>query len=327
MLPNLHLSYCVALSLTAGYSENGFAFDETNEIQLEFPIPKVSTTGDGPEVELWILPDKSQTPPNKVDKITFRAVADIPQASNPRIHIANLLWNTNQDCVQLNLTSLSRKISKILQKKNLNETIMSLAVSIVRVEELEGEFQPNASVNPFHHDLCNSMLQRESNDSFLVIKNYDERGIQDQFSQQPGPPASASAQKSHNNDKVLPMGLSAAGASVSVSRQHADSSCGVVPLVVNLTDVYGDFIKAPIVIDVRDCSGRCTLLHDSSKFSKHGEIKERLKFLPGGESLSNYEPSCTPIKFQPLQVLIGLQAKSDVIVQMSDLVVDRCACQ
>lgn len=304
------------LSLGTGYSENGFAFEETNEIELEFPIPKVSTTGEGPDVELWIFPDKSLVPKNKIIEITFRAIADIPQAYNSRTHVSSLVWNTNEDCIYLNLTSLSRKISKVLQKKNLNETNMTLVVPIVRVEELELDFQmDNSSIDPMHHDLCTAMLQRETNDSFLIIKNYNEMYLQEAFSKHPYPPTTfhkRAVSEILTNYSII---------------GKPENGCAVVPLVVNLTEVYGDFIKAPIVTDVRDCNGRCTLLHDSSKFSKHGEIKERLKFLPGGESLSNYEPSCMPIKFRPLHVVIGLQPKSEVIVQMSDLLVDKCACQ
>ena len=300
----------------AGFGENGFTFEETNNIMLYFPIPKVNTTGEGPDVELWVLPDMTFVPQNKLVKITWRAEATIPQAYNSRTYTDSLIWDTNEDCVCFNLSILSRKISKILQKKNHNETNMTLEVNLVRIEEVESQ-QDDSSFDPFHQDLCAALATRETNDSFLVIKNYDEEYIREEFATNPTP---------INKRSVAQLSLTNIS-DVSLPERKIEKGCSVKSLIVNLTEVYGEFMKAPIITDVRDCSGRCTLLHDSSMFTRHGEIKERLKFLPGGEALSNYEPSCMPIKFNPLLVLIGLQPKSEVIVQMLDVVVDTCICQ
>lgn len=283
-------------------------------MELEFLIPKQNLTGGGPPVELWVFPDKSSlTSRSRLLRLSFLAMANIPQAYNPRSDQSSFLWDTNQDCISINMTNLSKKISKVLQKRNLNESNVVLTLEITRVEEITDADIANTTLDALHRDICSSMQQRQSNDSFLVIKSYDDQEV---FAERP--PA-YSVQKREAPE--VPSNATEEGT------DKEEHGCSVVPLVVNLKEVYGSFIKAPVVTDIRDCSGRCTLLHDGSKFSKHGEVKERLKFLPGGESFASYQPSCMPIRFRPLHMLIKLQSKSYVIVQMLDLWVEECACQ
>lgn len=290
---------------------DGFSFEATNQIELEFTIPKQSTVA-CPDVELWIFPDRSQTPRNRIMEIYYLARARIPQVSSSRSHQFSVLWNTSEDCVHLNLTGLSKKISRILQRRNLNESDVSVEVEIVRMIHRNIQME-SGIIEALKRDLCSSLAQRETNSSFLIIKNYDESKTQHVFTKYNLPPPPSKAVQKRNIAEILTVSTS--------------GSCSTVPFVVNLTAVYGDFIKGPIVTDIRDCSGRCTLLHDGKRFSKHGEIKEMLKLLPGGDFLSTYEPTCTPVQFRPLHILIELQDKSDAIVQLSDLLVDKCVCQ
>lgn len=296
--------------IAAGVHGSSLIIDETHQINLEFTVPRQSTDG-FPQVELWIFPNKSLTQPNKVLELGFLVQAHVPTASNPRSSQPTFLWNTNEDCVHLNLTSLSKKILKILQRKMVNESSVRLEVEIVRVRETSQTIE-NSNINTAQQDLCSSLSQRSSNESFLIIKNYNESNMHPIITQS-GPNL---ARSERDVDEVN---------SPPITRPI--NPCGVVPLAVNLSEVYGSFIKAPVVTDIKDCSGRCTLLLDRLVFTKHGEIKERLKLLPGGEALSDFEPCCMPIKFKPLHVLIRLKDNSEVIVQLPDLVVDECACQ
>lgn len=272
---------------------------------LEFTIHKDSAKGPGyPNVELWLFADKTNIPANIIMEMRFLVKAFVKPANNLRSTQPIFLWNTNEDCVYLNLTKLSKKILRIIK---VNESKVRLEVEVVRAAD-SGQRIANNPMNLARQDLCASLSQRSSNKSFLIIKNYDE-------SRTPF----TTPQSRHSN---------------AVSKRDVPihdvflNPCGVVPLVVDLVEIYGNFIKAPTVMDVKDCSGRCTLLHDRSAFTKHGEIKERLKLLPGGEALSNFQPCCMPVRFKPLHVLIRLEGKkSEVIVQIPDLVVDKCACQ
>lgn len=298
------------ISLAAGYSERGFVFDETNFVDLEFTIHKESATGTKgsgfPQVEVWLFPDRSLTPTNRVLDIRFLVQANVPPATNPRSYQPRILWNTTEDCVYLNLTRLSKRILKLIR----NESTVKLRVEVTRLAESNERIE-NDHINVARRDLCACLSQRRSNNSFLIIKNYDESSV-------PFTPPNAVAVSKRDVSEID---------HVNVSADAFINSCGVVPLIADLTEVYGDFIKAPTLTDVKDCSGRCTLLLDRPVFTKHGEIKERLKLLPGGEALSNFQPCCMPVRFKPLHVLIRLKDKSEVIVQMPDLVVDKCACQ
>lgn len=278
-------------------------------IALEFKIPSQGTEVEDQDTELWIIPDKSQVPKNKVMEIRFLVEANIPQASNGRSYQSHLFWDTNEDCVVFNLTGLSKKIYRVLQKRNLNDSNVSVTVEITKMVESDSKIENN-TINILHRDLCSALSQKETNTSFLIVKNYNEMDT----------PRLTRWYSRRDTSAV-------SGNFSTESIESSVASCETVPLVVNLTQVYGDFIKAPTVTDIKDCSGRCTLHLDGKYFSKHGEVKERLKLLPGGEMLSSFEPSCKVIQFRPLHVLINLQDKSDVIIQLCDLVVDKCACQ
>lgn len=264
-------------------------------------------------MELWLFPDKSLIPANRTLELSFLFQALVPPATNPRSDQQTIFWNTNEDCMYLNLTALSKKILKIIQKRMLNQSNVKLKVEVTRVEE-SSQGIANNMLNAARHDLCASLSQRTSNNSFLIIKNYDDSSTTF-VTPQPGPTRAVSKRD------VAEINLNVSRDAILIN------PCGVVPLVVDLIQVYGNFIKAPTVTDVKDCSGRCTLLLDRLAFTKHGEIKERLKLLPGGETFSNFEPCCKPVAFKPLNVLIRLRDKSEVIVQLPDLVVDKCACQ
>ena len=294
-----------------GLSEMGFIFEETNQLNLQFVIPKHSNDGDTfPDVELWVFPDKSQVSRDTLLEIRYVAKADIPEASSPRMHQSLQLWDTNEDCIALNLTILSKKIYKVLQKRSLKESNVSVTIEITNVKESTR----NHTADALHHDLCTSLSQRGSNQSFLIIKNYADQSIHRLFDAENLEANTSSVKKREAINDIA-------------NNSTASDSCRVVSLIVNLTEVYGDFIKAPVMTDIKDCSGECTS-YKRNLFSKHAEIKERLKLLPGGSQLSEFEPSCVPLRYRPLNVHISLRNKpSYVIVQLPDLIVDKCACQ
>jgi hypothetical protein len=296
--------------MTTGITNEGLIMEETKMMYLNFTIPKQSTVP-SPFIELWLFPDKSHAPPNKTLELRFLIQAFIPPTTTkPKSTQQTFLWNTNEDCVYLNLTFFSNKLLRVIQNKRLNESNVKLKVEVYRRQESDQDIQ-NSTINISRQDLCASLSHRRSNNSFLIIKNYDESTA---------PLVIPQSNRVSKRD-ILQVEPS------EPSETTFTTPCRVVPLMANMTEVYGDFIRHPILTDIKDCSGRCTLLLDRPSFTKHAEIKERLKLLPGGEVLSKAEPSCMPIAFKPLYVQIKLKGSSDVIVQFQDLVVDRCACQ
>ena len=269
-----------------------------------------------------MFPDKSRIHEHKILDINALVFATLPLTNNPKRDSISVLWGTREDCVSLNLTDLSKKISKVLQKKNVNESMVTVDIQIGAV--LERSSIPEDSARAVNRDLCSALVQRQSNDSFLIIKNYNEatvpRLVRDTSYSGRRRRDVSSQEYDHQETHQQPNNVTGA-------TEKAVRTCELVPLVVNLTETYGTFIKAPILADIKDCAGRCALMLDGEVFSKRGALKERLKLLPGREYLSSYEPSCTPIRFKPLHLLISLEnSTSEVIVQMSDLVADQCKC-
>lgn len=142
----------------AGTSENGFVFNETNQVDLVFTVPKQLREG-YPHVELWLFPDKSLTPANRILELSFLFQALVPPATNPRSDQHTILWNTNENCVYLNLTALSKKILKIIQKRMLNESNVRLEVEVTRVEESSQRIE-NDTLDTARQDLCASLSRR-----------------------------------------------------------------------------------------------------------------------------------------------------------------------
>ena len=247
-------------------------------------------------------------------EMSFLAKAFIPQANNERESQVVQLWNTNENCIALNLTILARKISRVLYNKNLSESTVRVTVEVSRMRETSRVI-PNNTITAQRHDMCAYLSQRGTNDSFLVIKNYGENNIA---------PFSIISHPSLQRREVGETNMDNFTAPSEVKDDH----CGIVPLIVNLTEVYGPFIKDPVTLDIKDCSGMCSLPLDRELFSQHSQVKDRLKLLRGGdESLSRYTASCTPVSFKPVPIFISIRGSPDVIIQIQDLVVDKCKCQ
>ena len=308
-----HLS--LDCSLAAGYGENGFVFQENNKLDLDFTIPRQNNES---HIELWLFPDRSETPPNQVMEIQLLAIPSIRK----REYVIRVLWDTNVDCVSFNLTAMSRRIFNFMIKRNLTESDLTVKMELIKAELISDTIE-DSMIGSLRRDLCSSQSQRNSSVPFLVFKNYDENELALSF-----------------DDVMLEEDNYTAGVEDEMEDEEetteepgkenlAVERCSKVPFLVDLVEVYGDFIKAPTITDIGLCSGRCKLFLDSNLFSKHAEVKERLKLLPGGKSLrlSNYEPTCTPVQFKPLHTLISLKNSSAVIIQIPDLVVDRCACE
>ncbi len=300
-----------------GFSNQGFSFGVTNKLKLVFTIPKLSDEiRYVPAVELWIFPNLSGVSRNKIVEMTFIALASIPQASDDRTDTFSQTWNTNEDCVSLDLTGLNKKIYRVLHKKNLNESTVTLTIEIIARKTITSTMESNL----LNHDLCSALSERSTNDSFLVIKNYNGEIA----------PASVgvdAGEESETESDIIIVGDEEGDEMLNSTANPSDlDACRVVPLVVNITDLY-DFIEAPVQTNIGDCSGKCSLSLHRELFSQHAEIKERLKLLPGGEALSEYSPKCMPVHLSPLHALISLHSRSKVIVQFPDTVVDQCICQ
>lgn len=301
--------------MAAGYSDNGIILQDSYDTTFHFNIPNHNSNSI-PRVELWLFPDKSRVTENRIVEVNLVSYVDIETQNNKKHSIpTRFLWDTTDDCAAVDLTELSKKIYKHLDRRNLNDTNVNVELEIGSVIPRSTiEMTPKRALD---RELCNAMAQRRTNESFLIVKNYIEEPVS-------GVVAESRRRRRRQSSEVdepqaiIPPTSAPTG---------TPRTCELVPLMVNLTELYGSFLKEPKVTDIKDCSGKCALTLNERVFSKHAEVKERLKLLPGREYLSSFEPLCTPIKFKPLLLLIALQEKSTVIAQMSDLVADKCSCQ
>lgn len=250
---------------------------------------------------------------NTVEDIAFLAKASMAEVSNPRTEQGIIRWNTREDCVVLNLTNLSKKIYKVLQRRNLNESNVSMVIEITRKVTRRITLE-NDPAHSLQHNICSDLSQRSTDDPFLVIKNYDEKM------------ADVIGNRGERQD-ITSNTIHSVSEMNTVNATSPNNCCNKSSLVVNLAKIYGSFVKGPTDINIWDCTGECTITSNSNLFTHHATVKERLKLLPKGEALSDFQPHCTPVAFKPLHVHFSVQNKSDVIVQLLDLVVGKCGCR
>ena len=237
--------------------------------------------------------------------IRYEAEAHVAALKTPRKDPGAMTWITSEDCVQINLTQLSNKIYNKFNKSSINESHVTLKIKITTVNTNLAVHQRNTP-RPAHHKFCSSIAQRASNVSFIFIKNYAETG--------------KSIVKNRRRRSVpVEVGNS--------SSSEPEKSCHKTTLQVNLTEVYGSFVKGPKLLDIGDCRGACSSSTKNHLFSHHSMAKERLKQLPKRKALINYVPCCVPVAFKPVCALFSLKEKSNVIVQLPDLVVSDCGCR
>jgi len=249
-------------------------------------------------VELWLFPDKTNVQLENEKIIRYEAEARVSALKTPRKDPGEVTWITSEDCVQINLTQLSNKIYNKFNKSSINESHVTLKIKI--------ETDARSTPRPSHHRFCPSLAKRASNESFIFIKNYVNTGNQ-----------IAKGRRRRN----VPAGVG------NSSSTEPPRSCQRTNLLVNLTEVYGSFVKGPRLLDIGDCSGACSSSTKNYLFSHHSMAKERLKQLPERKALMNYVPCCMPVAFKPVCAHFSLKEKSHVIVQLSDLMVSDCGCR
>ncbi len=276
-------------------------FERANRLILDLNISAEKGHDKFPEVELWVFPDKTGVQSRNEKTIRYEAIANVAALNTPRKDSGEVFWDTNEDCVQINLTQLSNKIYNKFNKSSINESHVTLTIKIQAVGTNLAIHNANRN-RPSHHNLCSLLARRATNSSFIFIKNYNEI-------------------RNHLSKTRL------SRSSPTIVKTPSTAGCSLVPLFVNLTAIYGSFVKGPLVLDIKDCIGTCSSSSRNNLFSHHTIAKQRLKAIRHAEYLADYTPSCVPNKFKPDIVHFGLKDKSHVIVQLSDLVASSCACR
>ena len=295
-----------------GNVEDGFAFQEGNTFNIMFTVPRQKDSTTIQNAELWLFPSQQYQATfekGTVIEMTLLVVINLAHAKQPRREVMEVTWNTHTDCIPLSMTSLSRKISKNLQKRDLEQANITVSIEVVRVNSQASQL--TIPINSSFDDICTALADKTSNTPFFVVKYYSDEPFGDYISS--GSPL----------DLQPPVGNNRQKKDIDPSDSSRPSNCSVVPLIVDLAEVYGPFIIKPQRLDISDCYGSCNVLLNYESFSQHATILERLKLVKGGDV--KREVGCVPIAYKSQDLLI-YQWRYYVLVEFRDMIVTECAC-
>lgn len=322
----LRKRYTCCFSFMAGWNTSGFNFSTGNKLILNFVIPNPGDSIGIHDTALWIFPDPSQLRNHSISELTLLVVVELAHANKPRREVMKYSWRMDNSCLKLNLTGLSRKVVNNLQKRGLEKTDITVSVEVVAASDPEVTHETLALDSDLQEG-CSALHNRNSNAPFLVMKYYDENRL-----------TSVEAMTFSDTEVVTP----------SPTRQHKRQSesdqldtntssptvpttsdswkgCQVVPLLVNLTKVLGNFIILPKEIYINDCSGSCNTGRNPDTFTLHSRIKEQIKLVEGVNTLQRSDTCCAPSSYEQRDLLIRKENYYS-IVSFPEMVVTGCHC-
>ncbi len=299
-------------------TENGFRVENGNSLTLEFTIPKQRDVNMIQKAELWIFPDMTSALAQAKDPVTVAmlATATIPNSRHPRTDTFTFTWKPEERSIPIDLTKLTLKIARKISSDSQEEVNVTIRLDVL------DSFSDRQSTAMAAKDGCGALLpacialqERTSNIPFLVVKYFTYGEKQDEGGQEENRQERDANPKASYPQQHLPG-----------HRRQAptpdNGSCKLGKLFVNLTEVYGQFVVAPLRADIGDCTGRCVSSR-YRQYSSHALVKERVNYFTGGAGLS---VCCSPSEFGPLELLI-YQNGYLLIVEFSDLVATSCSCR
>lgn len=303
-----------------GFYESGFEFAERNKLQFVLTIPKEKGIAIVSSAELWLFPNlDALREPATLLKMTLLVEVTLPEANMPRRQQIIYTWRTDESCVVLDMTALTKRITNFMRKHNPEETNATISVEVVTVGEsgLQNSTLEEGLRNVQLVATCDQLNQsRSENTPFLAVKYYND-------SEMGGTEYSSDEEEWQRTarDTVVSSSSSPASSEDAESQSQPSGNCSLVPLLANLTEVYGGFVIQPQVEDIKACKGTCS---GFQRYSTHALVKERLNWLSGG--LNRLTVTCVPTAFKPLEFLI-FQNGYLLIVKFRDIIAQECGCR
>ena len=233
--------------------------------------------------------------------------------------------------MRLNLTGLSRKVVNNLQKRGLEKTNISVSIEVVTARDPE-PVQGMMALDVDLQEGCTALHQRGSNTPFLVMKYYDENRLTSvTFSETHSDEESTTStqnrpQKRQSSSDASSIESDDDNSTTESPSATSSNGCAVVPLKVNLTKIFGDFILLPTEMHINDCYGSCESGQSSEDFTLHSRIKEQIKLIEGEDRLQRSENCCAPSSYEQRDLLIRKE-NYIAIVYFPDMVVTGCKCK
>ncbi len=307
---------------TAGWNSNGFALESGNQLLLSFMLPNPGDSIGIHETDLWLFPKASQLQNNSVMDLTLLVIVELAHATKPRREVMNYSWRMDSGCVRLNMTGLSRKIINNLQKRGLERTNISVSIEVVAAREPEIIQGNTIALDMDLQEGCSALRDRNSNEPFLVMKYYNEEQLAQESSSSP---SSRQQKRQTESGSDKPETSTADSHTANSTSAPSWNGCSVVPLMVNLTKAFGDFIILPKEINIQDCYGSCNTGQNAEKFTLHAKIKEQVKLTEGVNPIQRGDACCAPSSFKQQDMLIRKE-NYIAIVSFPDMVVAACHC-
>lgn len=226
------------------------------------------------------------------------------------------------------MTGLSRKVINNLQKRGLEKTNISVSIEVVAAREPEVIQGTTIALDKDLREGCSALRDRNSNEPFLVMKYYNEEQlaatqlslVEDSSSgESSSQPSRQQKRESDSDQSATPI------AGTTTTSAPSSNGCSVVPLTVNLTKAFGDFIILPKEINIQDCYGSCNTGQNSDKLTLHAKIKEQVKLTEGVNAIQRGNVCCAPSSFTQQDLLIRKE-NYIAIVSFPDMVVAGCHC-
>ena len=302
---------------TAGWNSSGFSLESGNQLLLNFMLPNPGDSIGIHETDLWLFPKSSQLQNDTAMDLTLLVVVELAHANKPRREVMNYSWRMDTGCLRLNMTGLSRKVINNLQKRGLEKTNISVTVEVVAARDPEVIEKTTIVPDVDFREGCSALRHRNSNEPFLVMKYYNE----EQLTLLPVMEESSS----DDSSSLLQKRQTDSDEAATPTTGTTTSDCSVVPLTVNLTKAFGDFIILPKEIDVQDCHGTCSTGQNSGSFTLHARIKEQVKLTEATNTIKRGDACCAPSSYKQQDLLIRKE-NYVAIVSFPDMVVAGCYC-
>ena len=278
---------------------------DQSSVRLQFTVPQQSEPNAIENGELWLFPSFNTPLEDRWYKLSFGFIIRLREFDNVVETRRVLYWRSTDECIKVNLTKHTKKIASRIKRKNLNETLVTVDVTlhhkeVVLAGRMEEEWQRT----------CSALISRSSNTSFLVVKYFsDEEESQSD---------SARKRRTTVEDPVP-------------SVDAKPSGCSLVPFNVNLQEVYGDWIVSPTEpVNVGACSGTCDINSNSKLFSARAIFKDRLinmkDTLPDLPS-HDLDVSCVPLTLKPLVFLIHVETTDYYVLVEYPIKATSCGCR
>ena len=250
---------------------------------LLFTVPQQKEIKAIGKSEIWLFPSLDTPVEEGWYKLELALVITMPDFNNPVEADKTVYWRSTDGCLMIDVTGQTKAIARKLSKRALNKTLVTVEVSIIHKLKLIG----NLPKEKEWQQVCATLSPRSNNNSFLVVKYYSDKEINDSI---------RSSVEKRNLEKR------------SIDRFNTSGGCSLSPFIVDLEVIYGDWVMSPKeAVDIKACTGTCDIVDDFPLFSSRAFLKDRIRNVKetlGVPSEMNLDVSCVALTFEPLTLLI-----------------------